>query len=101
MGHMIPAWKLPLPSIIDHHDNPFNFAMIQLLLTLPILYAGRRFFTVGFKTLSKFSPNMDSLVAIGTGAAFIYGVYNTVWIYLGRNELTEVSILNRPGWSLP
>ena len=89
MGHMIPAWKLPLPSIIDHHDNPFNFAMIQLLLTIPILYAGRRFFTVGFKTLSKFSPNMDSLVAIGTGAAFVYGVYNTIWIYLGRNELTE------------
>jgi P-type Cu+ transporter len=89
MGHMIPAWTLPLPSIIHHHDNPFNFALIQLLLTLPILYAGRRFFTVGFKTLVKRSPNMDSLVAIGTGAAFAYGVYNTVWIYLGRHELTE------------
>lgn len=89
MGHMVPSWKLPLPSIIDHHDNPFNFAMVQLLLTIPILIAGQKFFTVGFKTLTKLSPNMDSLVAIGTGAAFIYGVYNTVWIYLGRHELTE------------
>lgn len=89
MGHMVPSWQLPLPSIIDHHDNPFNFAMVQLLLTIPILIAGRKFYTVGFKTLTKLSPNMDSLVAIGTGAAFIYGVYNTVWIYLGRHELTE------------
>lgn len=89
MGHMFPTLNLPLPEFMDHHEYPFIFAMVQLILTLPIMVAGRKFFTVGFKTLSKLSPNMDSLVAIGTGAAFIYGVYNTVWIYLGRNELTD------------
>ena len=89
MGHMFPSLNVPMPEFMDHHKYPFVFAMVQLILTLPIMVAGRKFFTVGFKTLSKFSPNMDSLVAIGTGAAFIYGVYNTVWIYLGRNELTD------------
>ena len=89
MGHMFPSLNIPLPEFMDHHKYPFVFAMVQLILTLPIMVAGRKFFVVGFKTLSKLSPNMDSLVAIGTGAAFIYGVYNTVWIYLGRNELTD------------
>lgn len=89
MGHMFPSLNVPMPEFMDHHKYPFVFAMVQLILTLPIMVAGRKFFTVGFKTLSKFSPNMDSLVAIGTGAAFIYGVYNTIWIYLGRNELTD------------
>ncbi len=89
MGHMFPSLNVPMPEFMDHHKYPFVFTMVQLILTLPIMVAGRKFFTVGFKTLSKFSPNMDSLVAIGTGAAFIYGVYNTIWIYLGRNELTD------------
>lgn len=89
MAHMFPSLHITLPDIIHHHKNPLNFALIQLFLSLPILYAGRKFFTVGFKTLSKGSPNMDSLVAIGTGAAFIYGVYNTVKIAQGYTELTE------------
>lgn len=89
MGHMFPELKLELPMWLDHHMYPLNFAMAQLLLTLPILYAGRKFFTVGFKTLSKGSPNMDSLVAIGTGAAFIYGVYNTIGIAQGNTELVQ------------
>ncbi|TXT18759.1 MAG: Cu2+-exporting ATPase [Erysipelotrichaceae bacterium] len=89
MVHMFPQLNIKLPDIIHHHKNPLNFALIQFFLSLPILYAGRKFFTVGFKTLSKGSPNMDSLVAIGTGAAFIYGTYNTIKIAQGFNELTE------------
>jgi len=89
MVHMFPQLNLSLPDIIDHHKNPLNFALIQLFLSIPIMVAGRKFFTVGFKTLSKGSPNMDSLVAIGTGAAFLYGLYNTVKIAQGFTELTS------------
>lgn len=89
MGHMFKELNLPMPELLNHHMYPLNFALAQLFLTLPILYAGRRFFTVGFKTLSKGSPNMDSLVAIGTGAAFLYGLYNTFGIANGQTELVN------------
>ncbi len=86
MNHMIPGLKLPLPEFLDHHMHPSNFALAQVLLTLPILYAGRRFFWIGFKTLKSGMPNMDALVAIGTGSAFIYGLYATYFILLGQVE---------------
>ena len=89
MAHMFPQLNIQLPDLIHHHKNPLNFALIQLFLSLPIMVAGRKFFTIGFKTLSKGSPNMDSLVAIGTGAAFLYGAYNTFKIAQGFTELTE------------
>ncbi|WFA08854.1 heavy metal translocating P-type ATPase [Tissierella sp. Yu-01] len=72
MGHMMGA---PLPTFLDPMANPLNFALIQLLLTIPVVIAGRRFYSVGFKTLFKGSPNMDSLIAIGTGAAVVYGLF--------------------------
>lgn len=97
MGHMIPGLKLWLPSWLDHMDHPLNFALAQLLLTLPILYAGRRFFTVGFKTLSKGSPNMDSLVAIGTGSAFLYGLFATIQISLGHTEWVKTLYFESAG----
>lgn len=86
MGHMIPGLNLWLPTLLKHHMYPLNFALTQVFLTLPILYAGRKFFTIGFKTLSKGSPNMDTLVAIGTGSAFLYGLYATYQIALGNIE---------------
>lgn len=79
MGHMVPI-PMPLPSIIDMHENPFNFALTQLILTVCILICGRKFYIVGFKTLFRGHPNMDSLVAIGTGSAFIYSLVMTVMI---------------------
>ena len=79
MGHMLPV-TLPLPQIIDMHENPLNFALTQLVLTLIILVNGRKFYIVGFKSLFKGHPNMDSLVAIGTGSAFLYSVVMTVGI---------------------
>ncbi|MEN6637139.1 MAG: heavy metal translocating P-type ATPase [Clostridiaceae bacterium] len=83
MAHMFPKLGVPLPAFMNPHVFPLVFALVQLFLTIPVLIAGGRFFRVGFKTLFKGSPNMDTLVAIGTGSAFLYGVYATVLIYLG------------------
>lgn len=87
MGHMA---GLPLPSAIDPMMNPDIFALLQLILTLPVMFFGRQFFTVGFKTLFKGHPNMDSLVALGTGAAFIYSVGATIAIWFGYGDFSEV-----------
>lgn len=72
MGSML---GLPIPSILQADQNPLNFALVQLVLTIPVIYAGRRFFSSGLKTLGLLHPNMDSLVALGSGAAFIYGIF--------------------------
>ena len=79
MGHMLP-FTLPLPSFLDMDRNPLNFALAQLILTVPILICGYRFYMVGIRSLLKGNPNMDSLVAIGTGSAFIYSLVMTLGI---------------------
>ena len=71
MGSMI---GLPLPSFLVGSENSMAFAVAQLLLTLPVIYVNRKFFIVGFKALFNKSPNMDSLIAIGSSAATIYSV---------------------------
>ena len=71
MGSMFGA---PLPGIIDMHTHAVNFALVQLLLATGIMYIGRRFYVSGFKSLRHLSPNMDSLVAIGSTAAYIYSL---------------------------
>lgn len=76
MGQMLFS-NLPLPSIFDMHKNPFNFAFLQFLCCLPILYFGRNFFIKGIPLLFKGHPNMDSLVAIGSGASLIYSIVMT------------------------
>jgi len=80
MGSML---GLTLPSFISSDANPMNFALIQLLLTLPVLYAGRSFFSSGIKTLFLLHPNMDSLVSLGSIAAFLYGVFACFKIGVG------------------
>ena len=80
MGHMI---GLPLPRFLDPMINPAAFAIAQLVLTLPVIAVGYKYYLVGFKTLLKGSPNMDSLIAIGTSAAVIYGIFATVQILQG------------------
>jgi Cu+-exporting ATPase len=80
MGHMI---GFPLPEIVNPMMNPKNFALLQLLLVLPVIVLGSRFYAVGFRTLSKRSPNMDSLIAIGTSAAFLYGLFAVYKIFTG------------------
>lgn len=72
MGEMI---GLPLPYFLVGMENSIIFAFTQFLLVLPIMMAGSKYFRIGFKNLVKLSPNMDSLIALGSGAAFIYGIY--------------------------
>jgi len=81
MGHMV---GLPLPQLANAETNPLVFGLSQLLLTIPPLIAGNRFYSVGFKALLKAHPNMDSLIAIGTSAAFLYGVFAVIKIATGE-----------------
>ena len=83
MGHMV---GMPLPKLIDPMENAFNFAMIQVILTLPVMIMGYKFYKVGIKNLIKLSPNMDSLIAISTLAAFIYGIFGIYKIRAGETE---------------
>lgn len=87
MGHMI---GLPLPTFLDPMVHPEIFAMGQLILTIPVVYLGKSFFTVGFKALVKGHPNMDSLVALGTSAAVAYSLYGTGMIFAGDSQFTMV-----------
>ncbi|MDD2575420.1 MAG: heavy metal translocating P-type ATPase [Acholeplasmataceae bacterium] len=87
MGHMV---GLGLPSIVDPMENPFGFALIQLLLTVPVMIIGYKYYVNGFKNLFRRNPNMDTLVAIGTSAAFLYGVYGLVMIGLGNHEFADI-----------
>lgn len=80
---MGPMVGLPVPSFMHPDLNPLIFALIQLLLTAPVLVINKEYFQVGFKTLFKGHPNMDSLVALGTSAAFVYSLYATFMIYAG------------------
>ena len=82
MGQMLPFGlpALPLPDLFSMHTHPVNFAVLQLLLTIPVLYCGRNFFTSGFKALVHGNPNMDSLVAIGSACSFLYSVVMTFLI---------------------
>lgn len=86
MGHM---WGMPLPRFLDPEHSPGTFAFAQLLLTLPIVWSGRNFYLVGFPALWRKAPNMDSLVAMGTGAALVYSLWNTAEIWLGIDAVAR------------
>ncbi|MEA4895413.1 MAG: heavy metal translocating P-type ATPase [Oscillospiraceae bacterium] len=79
MGTMLIK-NLPLPEIIGMETHPVNFALTELLLTIPILYIGRRFFTSGFNSLIHRNPNMDTLVAVSCTASFLYSLANVFLI---------------------
>lgn len=83
---MAPMMGIPFPNVISPHENPLNYALLQLFLTAPILIAGRDFYLKGIPGLFRGSPNMDTLVGLGTGAAVIYGLYATVRILMGHTE---------------
>jgi len=87
MGEML---GLPLPEFLDPHHAPLNFGLAQLLLVLPVMWSGRRFYMIGFPALIRKSPNMDSLIAVGTGAAFIYSTWNLIEIFLGIDPMIRV-----------
>ncbi|SMC25795.1 Cu+-exporting ATPase [Clostridium acidisoli DSM 12555] len=88
MGPMLLAkLNIMLPMTISPMDHPYAYAILELLLTLPIVVIGRRYFIVGYRALIKLSPNMDSLVAIGTSAAFLYSVYGVIVRFMGNNTI--------------
>lgn len=87
MGHMV---GLPVPKIINPHINALNFAIVQLILSVGSMVAGYKFYTIGFSNLIKLKPNMDSLVATGTSAAFIYGVVLTIDLFLNPDHISNV-----------
>lgn len=87
MGPMLPFGGLPQPAFLDPIQHTGRFAATQLLLTIPVVYLGRSFYTVGFKALVKRHPNMDSLIAIGTSAAILQGIVMTILLLVGRVEI--------------
>ena len=95
MGHM---WHFPFLDIFHGVRNALAFAFTQLLLTLPVMYVNRKYFINGFKTLFHGAPNMDSLIAIGSGAAFVYGIAAIYCIGYGLENgdtaLTEQYMMN-------
>lgn len=80
---------LPFPRELDPMQYPLIYALVQLILVLPVIGVGYKFYTVGFKALINKNPNMDSLIAIGTSSAFIYSLYNTYLIAKGNFGLVE------------
>jgi P-type Cu+ transporter len=86
MGHLVGA---PLPDFINPVINPEMFALTQLLLVLPIIIVNSKIYRVGFKTLFSGHPNMDALIAIGTSAALLYGIYATIMIFLGDTSFAN------------
>ncbi|MEG1382453.1 MAG: heavy metal translocating P-type ATPase [Erysipelotrichaceae bacterium] len=84
MSHMLGPIELPLPKIIHYQSNPLNFALIQFILATIILCFGHLFFTRGIKALFHGSPNMDSLVAVGCGSAYLYSLYSFIIMLNGN-----------------
>ena len=86
MGHML---GLPLPQALDPHLSPEAFMLAQLVLTLPVVWLGRHFYVDGIAALLRKAPAMDSLVAVGTGAAFLFSLGNTLLGFAGSEPMTR------------
>ena len=91
MNHMLPAPEI-IKDIFHGTENALTFGLTQLLLLAPIIYLNRNYFIIGFKRLLKRTPNMDSLIAIGSSAAILYGIYAiyVIGYGLGHNNLELV-----------
>ena len=89
MAPMITFVRLPFPEGLHPMHYPLRYALAELLLVLPVVIVGYKFYTVGFRALFQRSPNMDSLIAIGTSAAFLYSAYNTWQIASGNHGAVD------------
>jgi P-type Cu+ transporter len=89
MAPMLTGLALPFPAALRPMEHPLRYALTELLLTLPVIGVGYRFYSVGFRSLWQRSPNMDSLIAVGTAAAFGYSVYGLVRIAGGNHMAVE------------
>jgi len=97
MAPMISWVSLPFPKALEPMRSPLVYGLVQLALVIPIIIAGRRFYTVGFKNLLRRSPNMDSLIAVGTTAAVVYSVYNLIQITGGDRHAVEALYFETAG----
>ena len=97
MAPMITPVRLPFPRVLDPMVNPLRYGLIQLAFTIPIIGVGYTFYTVGFKALWRRSPNMDSLIAIGTTAAVVYSLYNVAQIAGGHFEAVHALYFETAG----
>jgi len=97
MAPMIKLVTLPFPNALSPMNFPLVYALVQLVLVIPITIAGNRFYTAGFKALLRRSPNMDSLIAIGTTAAAVYSVYNLFQIASGNHHAVEALYFETAG----
>lgn len=89
MGSMISWLRFPIPSYVNPMQFPLNYSILQILLTIPIVIAGYRFYTVGYKAIINRSPNMDSLIAMGTTAAIVYSLFSVYQIANGNFRAVE------------
>ncbi len=97
---MVPMIKfvvLPFPAGLDPMNYPLVYGLAELLLVIPIIGVGYKFYTVGYKALIMRSPNMDSLIAIGTTAAVLYSIYNVIRIAQGSFEAVEALYFETAG----
>ncbi|AEJ20622.1 heavy metal translocating P-type ATPase [Gracilinema caldarium] len=86
MGMML-SW--PIPSWLAPMQYPLRFALVQLVLLIPVVFAGFRFYHVGYPALFRGSPNMDSLIALGTTAAILYSLFSLFQIFMGDHMAVE------------
>ena len=97
MAPMISFISNPLPQWLDMMGHPLAYALVQLALVLPVIGVGYRFYTVGFRALAQRSPNMDSLIAVGTTAAVLYSMYNTFRVASGDHSAAEALYFETAG----
>ncbi len=84
MGHM--EWGWPAPKAFNMHKNPMGFSLIQFILVIPVVFIYKDYFINGFKRLFKLTPNMETLIALGSSVAIVYGIYSLFMISLGHKE---------------
>ncbi|MDD2361987.1 MAG: heavy metal translocating P-type ATPase [Oscillospiraceae bacterium] len=89
MVPMIPGLPFSVPGFLDPTHHPLSYAVAQIILVTPIIIAGYKFYTEGFKAIMRKSPNMDSLIALGTSAAVIYSLYSTYRIAVGETHVVH------------
>jgi Cu+-exporting ATPase len=98
MGAIAPPWlTLPFPKALAPMNFPLIYALAELVMVIPIMAVGYRFYTTGFKNLLRRSPNMDSLIAVGTSAAFIYSLFNVLQIYRGNFRAVDALYFETAG----
>lgn len=98
MVPMLAKWvQLPYPAGLNPMNYSLIYALTEILLVIPVICAGYKFYTIGFKSLWQRSPNMDSLIAIGTTAAVLYSIYNTWLIWTGHFKAVEALYFETAG----